>query len=389
MAHLCMKPSDAELLLLFVQQRSESAFRDIVERHQGLVYSICCRRLGDSDLAADATQNVFMALAANANKMEAGPLDGYLAKTAIYVCSVMRQARAARQRHESRYRMSNHEGYLPGVHEDERPAQLQRAMLHLSDRYREPLALRYLDGLTVEAVGVALDLSHNAVKKRLLRALSCLRQEMKAQGAVSSMAVVLTMLRRMPRPTPSADLVDRIVKSVSSSPSTSLARPANNVGSLVKRITLGAGAAATAAAVVSVALLPRAQSVPSASGVAKPVQPAPPTPGRDPLSFRQRLSRKLPDLIDQHGHFDFTLTALSATSHVPIEAHWDAIEAKGISRRTEIVLELRDKTLLEDLDSILARVAPPGILEYLISDGRIVVQPRGARSQPQALTLGR
>jgi RNA polymerase sigma factor (sigma-70 family) len=387
-----MKPSDAELLLLFVQQRSEAAFRAIVERHEGLIFSICCRRLGDSDLAADATQNVFVALASNANKLDPGPLPGYLAKTAIYVCSVMRQARAARERHERQYRKLNTDMYVASEPDNERSTQLQQAMSQLSDRYREPLTLRYVEGLSVDAVGVALDLSRHAVKKRLVRALAYLRQQMEAQGAVTSMAVAVGILRRIDVHAPSPGLADRIVDAVFSGPPASVPFRIKPPRKLLVHAAMGAGAAATMAAVVTVTLMPRSQPVPPvrAFAVATPAAPLPPNASADALSFKQRLDRKLPGLIDQHGRFDFTLTALSAMSHVPIEARWDEIEAKGVSRRTQIVLELHDKTVLEDLDAILARVAPPGVLGYVISDGKIVVQPRPVQAEPpQTVTLDR
>jgi RNA polymerase sigma factor (sigma-70 family) len=386
-----MKPSDAELLLLFVQQRSESAFRELVERHQGLVFSICCRRLGDSDLAADATQNVFLALASKANQLEPGPLAGYLAKTAIYVCSVMRQARAARERHEQRYRKLNGDMYLPSEQDDERSTQLRQAMSQLSDRYREPLTLRYIDGLSVEAVGVAMDLSRHAVKKRLVRALAYLREQMEAQGVATSTALAVGMLRRMHGPAPAPGLAEHIVKAIFSAPPASIPFRVKPLRKLLVHTAMGATAAATTAAVVTVTLLPRSQPAPPPARIATAaatVQPASPSQRADPLSFKQRIGRKLPGIIDEHARFDFTLTALSTISHVPIEADWDAIEARGISRRTHILLELHDKTVLEDLDAILAYVAPPGILEYVISDGRIIVRPRPVQTGlPQAVTL--
>ncbi len=45
------------------------AFSDIVQRHAGLVYGACLRVLSDHDKAADATQETFLELLRNAEKI--------------------------------------------------------------------------------------------------------------------------------------------------------------------------------------------------------------------------------------------------------------------------------------------------------------------------------
>ena len=53
---------DYQLLKRFSLDASEDAFRELVCRHSGMVYSACCRFLGDRHLAEDAAQAVFMVL---------------------------------------------------------------------------------------------------------------------------------------------------------------------------------------------------------------------------------------------------------------------------------------------------------------------------------------
>ena len=60
------RASDSELLRRWVSEGCEDAFRDLVARHSGMVYSACARWLGDDHLAEDAAQAVFIVLARKA-----------------------------------------------------------------------------------------------------------------------------------------------------------------------------------------------------------------------------------------------------------------------------------------------------------------------------------
>src|ERR1700712_3371467 len=73
--------TDSELLDLFVRQRDEAAFAQIVERHAGLVYSAALRQVGPT-LAEDASQAVFFILAGKAHQVDGRTLAGWLVKAA-------------------------------------------------------------------------------------------------------------------------------------------------------------------------------------------------------------------------------------------------------------------------------------------------------------------
>ena len=380
-----METSDGELLLLFQRQRSESAFRAIVERHRGLVFSICYRKLGDRHLAEDAAQNVFITLALKAAALEPGPLPGFLARTAMYISADIGRARAARARHERQYRNSRTEHYFETEPQDDRSLKLRKVLGQLRENYREPLLLRYHEGLSVEAVAVALQLSPEAVKKRIVRALAHVRQRMAAQGFSMSLAMAAGTLQELPVPTPPADLTGRIMDAVFHvpTPPTALRRVRPPHQPLV-HVTGAVVGACTIATVAAVALMPRTRSLPVAAPQSPPpakLIPAEPN-GEDSraakLEFERRLTRKLPDLFNRDTRFDFALNSLSIMSRVPIEPRWKEIEALGISHGAQFSLDLRDKNLLQDVDTILEHVAP-GALECVVAEGRIVVQPRSKR----------
>jgi DNA-directed RNA polymerase specialized sigma24 family protein len=61
--------NDWELLRSWAEQHSEPAFTELVRRHLNLVYGSAVRQLGQSDLAQDVCQAVFLVLARKAGRL--------------------------------------------------------------------------------------------------------------------------------------------------------------------------------------------------------------------------------------------------------------------------------------------------------------------------------
>src|SRR5262249_49165159 len=68
--------SDAQLLRAYVENRHETAFREIVTRHTDLVYSAALRQVNSPALARDLTQGVFTDLARKARPLAEKLVDG-------------------------------------------------------------------------------------------------------------------------------------------------------------------------------------------------------------------------------------------------------------------------------------------------------------------------
>ena len=82
------RADDASLLAAFVRDRSEEAFKELVSRHVGMVYSVCYRQLRDAHWAEDVTQAVFILLARKAASLQSGVvLGGWLYRSAVFACS--------------------------------------------------------------------------------------------------------------------------------------------------------------------------------------------------------------------------------------------------------------------------------------------------------------
>src|SRR4051794_4176788 len=91
-----------ELLADYVRDRSQPAFRELVERYYDLVYSTAARRVaGQSEAARDVAQTVFMDLARQANRLPPEvQLGGWLHRHTCFVTGKLireEQRRKARE----------------------------------------------------------------------------------------------------------------------------------------------------------------------------------------------------------------------------------------------------------------------------------------------------
>jgi len=96
------KLNDQQLLMEYAARGSEAAFAELSKRYIRLVYSTCRREVGDSDLANDVTQAVFLLLAQKAKTLtRRDSIAGWLFQASVLA------ARNARR--EERRRIARHE----------------------------------------------------------------------------------------------------------------------------------------------------------------------------------------------------------------------------------------------------------------------------------------
>jgi DNA-directed RNA polymerase specialized sigma24 family protein len=93
---------DGQLLQQYTRERSESAFGELVTRHIDLVYSVALRVAGgDSHLAQDVTQTVFLDLARKAASLShVAVLAGWLYRHAWFTATKMARTERRRQTRE-------------------------------------------------------------------------------------------------------------------------------------------------------------------------------------------------------------------------------------------------------------------------------------------------
>ncbi len=191
-----MDPSRA-LLHRYLTESSDRAFRDLVERHAGLVYQTALRRAGgDHALARDAAQVVFTDLAQKAGSLPPDTvLAGWLHRhTGFVTAKLIRSEQRRRQReHRAAMETSLSKSEDESLWHRMAPV-LDEALGRLSAADRDALVLRYLEGRDLREVGGLTGLSENSARMRVSRALEKLRRVLQRQGITSTTLALGTAL---------------------------------------------------------------------------------------------------------------------------------------------------------------------------------------------------
>ncbi|MFO1497134.1 MAG: sigma-70 family RNA polymerase sigma factor [Verrucomicrobiota bacterium] len=192
--------NDRELLRAWVEQRSEIAFTELVNRHASLVYGSALRQMRDPDLAQDVCQAVFVTLANKAAQIrDEAVLSGWLFRTTHFVAA--RALRARSRRHYREVAASTMTPIQTPTTPDSWPelaAQLDGALAGLRAIDRDAIVWHYLERQPLRAVGERFGISEDAAKKRVSRAVDKLRQILLKRGVGLSAAMLAACLSQVP-----------------------------------------------------------------------------------------------------------------------------------------------------------------------------------------------
>jgi RNA polymerase sigma factor (sigma-70 family) len=183
--------SDTDLLERFLTQEDHAAFEVLVWRHGSMVLSVCSRVLHNGHDAEDAFQATFLALVRKAGTIgQRESLAGWLYRVAYRIAL---RARGGTARRAAREQLGLD---FPAPASDPDPADeisyrdLQRVLdeelNQLPSRYRIPLVLCYLEGLTNEEAARQLGCPRGTIATRLARARDRLRSRLHRRGVVLS-----------------------------------------------------------------------------------------------------------------------------------------------------------------------------------------------------------
>ncbi len=189
---------DTQLLRQYAREGSDQAFRELVERHVGLVHATARRLVaGDTHLAQDVTQIVFTDLARKAGSLPADLiLGGWLHR---HTCFTAAKAVRTEQRRRSRDRIFMEINALEEksgratAWENIAPV-LDEALNGLNATDRDAIVLRYLQQQDFQCIGRELGLSDDTAQKRVARALDKLRGFLTKRGLTLSTALLATTL---------------------------------------------------------------------------------------------------------------------------------------------------------------------------------------------------
>ena len=190
---------DGRLLRAYVEQGSQAAFAEIVERYLRLVYSACLRETGEAGQAEDATQAVFLLLARKAPALggRAGLAGWLFAASRLVSRNAVRQERRRRQCEQKAMEAMIHadrDWEADAVVWNRIEPVLNDALAALSGGEREAILLRFFQGLSLIETGDALGVSADAAQMRVSRAVENLRRHLRKTGVVVSGAALTALL---------------------------------------------------------------------------------------------------------------------------------------------------------------------------------------------------
>ncbi len=182
--------SDSMLLHQFAQMRDHSAFQLLADRHINWIYSTALRLTQNPALAVDVTQGVLLALAQKAPKLARHPsLPAWLFRATRYGAHTLLRSERRRKRHEGAIMPPSQSA--PDLDWSDLSPKLDAAVARLSTQDQQAILLRFYQQLTHPAIAAALNITEEAARKRVDRALARLRTHLNVNSP-QALATTLT-----------------------------------------------------------------------------------------------------------------------------------------------------------------------------------------------------
>jgi RNA polymerase sigma factor (sigma-70 family) len=184
-------PNARELLAEYKATGDQAAFEEIVRRYAGMVFGVCLRTTKNTHDAEDATQAVFLSLAAQCKTGDGvryvGPWLQQVAKrVSLDIKRSKRRREAREQRHHSMN--GNGNGHTPveksgAVDVDDLKGVLGEELSALPSKYRLPLILHYFGGMTRDEMAKELNCKPATLGVRIHRGREMLGRRLHERGA--------------------------------------------------------------------------------------------------------------------------------------------------------------------------------------------------------------
>jgi len=189
--------SDRSLIARFVQSRDERAFAEVVRRYGPMVLGVCRRVLRHATDAEDALQATFLILVRRAADLrDPDRLGPWLYGVALRTATKLRTSR--------RPNMPLPDELAQPTSNTDWPVELDEAIGRLPEKYRTPIILCHLQGLSTAEVAERIGCPPATIVTRLFRARATLRRRLTALGITVPAALVGGSVLQIPLASASA-----------------------------------------------------------------------------------------------------------------------------------------------------------------------------------------
>jgi RNA polymerase sigma factor (sigma-70 family) len=183
--------ADQELLRRFLEQHDQAAFETLLRRHGPMVLDVCRGLLPSEADVEDAFQATFLVLARKGTSIrKAASLGSWLHGVAYRAAWKARTDFARRRRYEAVAPAQAAAESSDNLTWREVRQVVHEELTALSERYRAPLVLCYLEGKTQDEAAALLGLARSTLKDRLERGRAILRARLVRRG-IGPAAVLL------------------------------------------------------------------------------------------------------------------------------------------------------------------------------------------------------
>ena len=170
--------TDGELLSRFVKERDEAAFEALLLRHGAMVLGVCRRILRREADAHDAFQATFLVFLRKAGSIQPRAMVGNW----LYGVAQRASLRARAHRRMQATSWADEALASCAASRDQVQAELRDlldwGLSQLPDKYRAPVVLRDLQGLSTEEASARLRVKDQTLKSRLHRGRLILRRQL-------------------------------------------------------------------------------------------------------------------------------------------------------------------------------------------------------------------
>lgn len=198
-----MDATDQTLLRQYLNG-GDDAFGVLLDRHAGLVYGVAVRATGDPGTAEEVVQDVFLLLSKKARQLAAHPsVAGWLHRTSQNLARHARRRRLCRDRHLFSFKKESqtlHASEATGEGDSRPGEKLDALVRRLPGGDREAVLLRFYEDREYREIAQRLEISEEAARKRVSRALKRLQNAMGPEMAGVGGGATLASLAIAPPP---------------------------------------------------------------------------------------------------------------------------------------------------------------------------------------------